>query len=54
MSVERVEKENFLDDIIIAEPGFTYVLSYETLIGRRHAVYVQSCDFNVLHCINQT
>ena len=52
MSVEWVEEEDFLEDIRRGEPGFTYVLSYETSSGGRHAVYVQNCSQNTLHCIN--
>merc|ERR1711874_270513 len=52
LSVERVEEEAFLDDIRSDEPDFTYVLSYSTDYGGRHAVYIQSCEYNVLHCIN--
>ena len=52
LSVEKVEEEDFLEDIRSVEVDFTYVLSYETLSGGRHAVYIQNCDYNTLHCIN--
>ena len=52
LSVEKVEEEDFLDDIGRGEPDFTYVLSYERPSGGRHAVYVQSCSQNTLRCIN--
>ena len=51
LSVEKLEEEDFLDDIRSDEPEFTYVLSYVKGEGR-HAVYVLSCDYNTLHCIN--
>ena len=52
LSVKKIEKENFLDDIRRNSPNSTYVLSYETSTGGRHAVYIQSCDYNIVRCIN--
>ena len=52
LSVEKVEKDSFLRDISRAEPQNTYVLSYKTPEGLRHAVYVESYSENHVHCLN--
>ena len=52
LSVKKVEEEEFLKDIRSQEPGYTYILSYLIPSGGRHAVYVKSCDHNLINCLN--
>ena len=52
LSVEKVERDEFLEDIRSLEPLYTYILNYETAQGNRHAVYVESCDRNRVNCLN--
>ena len=52
LSVKKVEKEEFLNDIRSTEPGHTYILSYVTPRGVRHAVFAESCDHTRVNCLN--